>query len=139
MEKREVYTIILAVLGVCILMGIIGMIRGDKSDASSEVSMPEISSIVLTTKTDYWDYLREQQATTTTTDITDETGIYDETGLSDQTGLPEAGTGISSESAFSSLQSSQLNSGSQSQSSSTTSATTLVTSASQGGYTLIIE
>ena len=70
MEKREIYTIVLAVLCVFILIALVSLIRGDQKGSSSEVSEPAVSSIVLTTKTDYWDYLREQQETTTTaTDV----------------------------------------------------------------------
>lgn len=74
MEKREIMAVILAVIGICIVIGVVNMFRGKNSQDSSSDSLPAVSDVVLTRKTDYWDYLREQQETTTATQITEMTG-----------------------------------------------------------------
>lgn len=77
MEKNEIMIVIAAVIAVCVMVAIVSLLRGEKEDKKPE-SLPEppaVSNLILTTTTDYWDYLREQQATTTVTEATDETGV----------------------------------------------------------------
>jgi len=69
MEKQEIMALILAVIGICILTGIVKLVRGEEDEGSS-FEPPVVTTAVLTTKTDYWDYLHEQQETTTETTAT---------------------------------------------------------------------
>lgn len=91
MEKREIMAVILAVFGICIVIALVKTVRGDAPEESS-IDMPAVSNAVLTTKTDYWDYLRDQQTTTTeATQMTETTGDVTGDVTGDATGS-ETGT-----------------------------------------------
>ena len=79
MEKREVFAVILAAAAICIVIGVIRMVKGtdeEQDPALTELTQASLMTRVQTT-TDYWDYLQQQQGT----DITLDSGIT-ETGQS---------------------------------------------------------
>ena len=68
MEKNEIMIVIAAVIAVCVMVAIVSLLRGEKEDKKPE-SLPEppaVSNLILTTTTDYWDYLREHVSGTET-------------------------------------------------------------------------
>jgi len=65
MEKREILAVIIAAVSVCMLIGIIRMVKGEDPEPNSESSElvpvmtnPEVPVVT----TDYWDYVRELQS-----------------------------------------------------------------------------
>ena len=66
MEKREILAVIIAAVGICMLIGIIRMVKGEdiRDDGSSQIqtalTAPDVVSPIMTTN--YWDVLHAEQS-----------------------------------------------------------------------------
>ncbi len=90
MESKEIFAVILATLGIILVIGVLSLIT--KKDTETEQDpIPETTEITtpepIYLQTDIWDQLREQNATTVTTDTTASAGS-DMTGT-ETAALPE--------------------------------------------------
>lgn len=77
MDKREIFAALLAAAAICIVIGVIRMVKG--TDQEQEPALTEQTQASLVTRvqttTDYWDYLQQQQEPDVTQDsVTTETG-----------------------------------------------------------------
>ena len=69
MEKREVLTVIIAAVGICMLIGIIRMVTGaDVNSGESSLVDPALTTqlTLQAETTNYWDVLRAEQSTAVT-------------------------------------------------------------------------
>ena len=66
MEKREIFAVIIAAVGICMLIGIIRMVTGaDMPDESSGTEPAQITQEpAVQVTTDYWDVIRAEQNST---------------------------------------------------------------------------
>jgi len=96
MEKREVLTVIIAAVGICMLIGIIRMVTGaDMQDESSSKKDPTVSAPAVMTEvtTDYWDVIRAEQNSGLSADFSD--GSSTETTESDPSAIIETQNSMS--------------------------------------------
>lgn len=99
MEKREILGIIIAAVGICLLIGIIRMVKGEDVEQDSSIATAPRQVVITdpekpSTTTDYWDYVRELQSAAsssgsenTGTDINQNDGVelITEAGFAGQT------------------------------------------------------
>lgn len=89
MESKEIYTVLLAALGIILVIGILSLVTKSDSDTQQD-SMPAITNATQQNsniqKTDIWDLLREQNTTTATTatSAVEFAGSGTETGISSE-------------------------------------------------------
>lgn len=89
MESKEIYTVLLAALGIILVIGILSLVTKPDSDTQQD-SMPAITKVTQQNsnfqETDIWDLLREQNTTTATTatSAVESAGSGIETGISSE-------------------------------------------------------
>lgn len=94
MERKEILAVILAAAVIIIVIGVLGMVRGNTEDSSVPDFDPSLltEAPAVTEKTDIWDVIRDQQAAMTSTEpeavvtdavVTDDAGdaVTDENGI----------------------------------------------------------
>ncbi len=73
MERKEIYTVVIAALGIILVIGLLSLFTKPDSKTQQN-SMPAVTGATAqqsnASQTDIWDYLREQNTTTVTTETT---------------------------------------------------------------------